>query len=126
MDKKTEKQSLVSIIVPTYNAEQYLDECVSSLLDQTYSNIEIILINDGSSDRTEAKCMEWAARSNKVIYHKQANRGPAASRNKGFSLSKGKTVMFVDADDRLDPAAIKTLVDDNIPSRFGLFRYVSF
>lgn len=111
MDKKTEKQSLVSIIVPTYNAEQYLDECVSSLLDQTYSNIEIILINDGSSDRTEAKCMEWAARSNKVIYHKQTNRGPAASRNKGFSLSKGKTVMFVDADDRLDPAAIKTLVD---------------
>ena len=107
----TQKQPLVSIIVPAYNAEQFIDECINGLLDQTYPNTEIILVNDGSLDETEAKCTAWAIQSNKIKYFKQINQGPAAARNKGFCLSKGQYVMFVDADDHLDPAAIETLVD---------------
>ena len=111
MDNVTEKQPLVSIIVPAYNVEQYIDECIGDLLDQTYPNIEIIVIDDGSSDATELKCLAWVGKSDKIKYYKQANQGPAAARNRGFRLSNGQFVMFVDGDDRLESGAIETLID---------------
>lgn len=92
----------MSIIVPVYNAEKYLDKCISSILEQTYHNIELILVNDGSTDKSEQICIEYAKNDNRIIYLKQSNAGPSASRNNGISRSKGDYIQFLDADDYLD------------------------
>lgn len=102
---------LVSIIVPVYNAEKYLDKCISSILEQTYHNIELILVNDGSTDRSEQICLKHANRDERIVYAKQSNAGPSASRNNGISRSKGDYIQFLDADDYLDNHSVEILVN---------------
>lgn len=102
---------LVSIIVPVYNAEKYLDKCISSILEQTYHNIELILVNDGSTDKSEQICIEYTKNDNRIIYLKQSNAGPSASRNNGISRSKGDYIQFLDADDYLDKNSVDILVE---------------
>ena len=90
---------LVSIIVPIYKVEEYLDECVESIINQTYSNIEIILVDDGSPDRCPQLCDEWAKKDNRIkVIHKE-NGGVSSARNAGITLSKGEWIWFVDSDD---------------------------
>ena len=93
---------MVSIIVPVYNAEHVLNRCVDSLLSQTLSSIEIILVDDGSSDGSRLLCDTLAERHPNIHTYHTPNHGPAAARNKGIAAAKGNFVGFVDADDLAD------------------------
>ncbi len=90
---------LISIIVPIYKVEKYLDRCINSLVNQTYNNIEIILVDDGSPDNCGKMCDEWAKRDNRIkVIHKE-NAGLGYARNSGLAEATGDYVMFVDSDD---------------------------
>ena len=96
-------QKLVSIIVPVYNVEKYLDRCVRSLLDQTYPNIEIILVDDKAKDSSGEMCDRWASeKSNIRVVHKQINEGLGFARNTGLENASGDYILFVDSDDYID------------------------
>lgn len=100
----------VSIIVPVYKVEAYLDDCVRALLAQTYRDIEILLIDDGSPDRCPQMCDQWAAQDIRVrVIHKK-NGGAASARNAGLDAAKGAYVCFVDSDDTVEPEYIRTLL----------------
>ena len=103
------KTKLISIIVPCYNVETYLDKCVDSLLNQTYSNIEIILVDDGSSDRTPVICDNWSKKDNRIkVIHKE-NGGLVSARNAGYKAVTGEWHMYVDGDDWIDQNACEIL-----------------
>ena len=99
----------VWLIVPVYNSEEYLKQCIDSILRQTYKNIEIILVNDGSQDRSEDICREYVDCDNRVVYVKQSNNGVSSARNQGIKKSSGKYIAFVDSDDCLTEDAIEIL-----------------
>lgn len=102
---------LVSIIVPIYNAELTLGKCVDSLIGQTYRDIEILLIDDGSTDNSLQACREFAARDARVRVFSQENAGPAAARNVGLAEAKGDYIAFCDSDDWMTRPLIGTLVE---------------
>lgn len=102
--------TLVSIIIPIYNAEETLVECIDSVLKQTYNNIEIILINDGSNDRSGLICEELKAKDDRIKLIHQKNSGPSTARNVGVLSSKGLYLQFVDADDHIDLKMVETLL----------------
>lgn len=89
----------VSIIVPVFNVESYLDRCINSLVRQTYKNIEIILVNDGSSDGSAAICKRYSMDDNRIIFIDQCNQGLSAARNAGIDRATGNYICFVDSDD---------------------------
>lgn len=101
---------LVSIIVPIYNAERTLGKCVASLIGQTYRDIEILLVDDGSTDHSLQKCREFAARDPRVKVFSQENAGPAAARNVGLAAAKGDYVAFCDSDDWVIGPLIGTIL----------------
>ena len=96
---KANKTDLVSVIVPVYNVEKYIEKCLRSLIDQTYSNIEIIVINDGSPDNSEMIIKNIQKEDKRIKLICQKNSGVSAARNAGLDIAKGKYVMFVDSDD---------------------------
>lgn len=98
---------LVSVIIPIYNAQKYIKQCVESVLNQTFSDIECILVNDGSSDRSLEICESIALLDNRVILISQVNGGVSKARNTGLEIAKGKWIMFVDSDDWIDIKAIE-------------------
>lgn len=93
----------LSIIIPVYNVEQYLKDCLSSILNQNFQQYEIILIDDGSTDNSGKICDEYASSYKNIITIHQVNQGVSSARNKGVSLAKGKYIHFIDADDTIDP-----------------------
>lgn len=101
---------LVSVIVPVYNVERYLPACVESILGQTHRNIEVILVDDGSSDGCGSLCDRYAARDRRVRVIHQANKGLSAARNAGFDAAEGEFVSFVDSDDAVSPLFVETLL----------------
>lgn len=102
---------LVSVIVPIYNVEAYLERCVESILQQTYEHIEIILVDDGSPDRCGSMCEEYAKKDNRIkVLHKK-NGGLSDARNAGLELAKGKYVLFVDSDDAIKSKLIEKCVE---------------
>ena len=101
--------SLVSVIVPIYKVEDYLDECVKSIVGQTYKNIEIILVDDGSPDHCPQKCDEWAKKDLRIrVVHKQ-NGGLSSARNAGLDVAKGEYIAFVDSDDFITPDYVEVM-----------------
>ena len=94
-----EKTPIISVIVPVYNAENYLDACVKSVLDQSFESFELVLIDDGSDDNSSVLCDTWAMDDDRIHVYHTANRGAAAARNAGLSKAVGDYVAFVDADD---------------------------
>lgn len=90
---------LLSIVIPVYNAGKYLDECIASVLGQDLADIELICIDDGSTDRSHSILEEWHRKDDRIIILHQENRGPSAARNKGIKASSGEYIAFVDADD---------------------------
>lgn len=90
---------LISIIVPVYNVERYLEQCVDSLIHQTYQNIEILLIDDGSTDASGVICDRYAKQDSRIRVVHQENQGAAVARNKGIELAEGNYLAFVDSDD---------------------------
>ena len=89
----------VSIIVPVYNVEKYLNKCVDSILGQTFEDFELILVNDGSVDRSPSICRDYADKDGRVRYISQENMGPGRARNVGIEAAGGAYILFVDSDD---------------------------
>lgn len=100
-------KDLISIIVPVYKVEKYLDRCVQSLINQTYQEIEIILINDGSPDNCPLMCDKFANEFNNIRVIHQENAGPSKARNEGIDIANGKFVTFVDSDDFVHPTYLE-------------------
>lgn len=101
---------LVSVIVAIYNVEQYLKQCIESIQNQTYKNLEIILINDGSLDKCGCMCDDYAKKDNRIkVIHKK-NEGLGLARNSGLDIATGKYVVFVDSDDWIDSYMIEKMV----------------
>lgn len=98
---------LVSIIIPVYNVQAYLGDCLDSVLNQTERRIEIICVDDGSTDRSPAILEQYARRDSRIRVHRQANQGLSASRNAGFALARAPFILFVDSDDLLVPHAVE-------------------
>src|SRR4030042_5732999 len=93
---------LVSIIIPCFNQAQYLNEALDSIMNQTYSNWECIIVNDGSQDNTDELAKNWNKRDERFRYIKKENGGPSAARNTGLKIAKGEYIQFLDADDILE------------------------
>lgn len=98
----------ISVVIPVYNSEKYLRKCVDSILAQTLKEIEIILVDDGSTDQSGAICDEYAKNPNVKVVH-QKNSGPAITRNNGIHLATGEYIGFVDSDDYIDPEMYEDL-----------------
>ena len=103
-------QPLVSIILPVYNAQNHLARCVGSICAQTYRNLEIIILNDGSKDQSLPVCEEFRAKDSRILLVDKENSGVSDTRNLGLKLACGKYVQFVDSDDYLDPDFTEHLV----------------
>ena len=93
----------ISVIVPVYKVEQYLKRCVDSILHQTFSDLEVILVDDGSPDNCPAMCDKYAGTDSRVKVIHQKNAGVSAARNAGLSVASGEYITFVDSDDFIDP-----------------------
>ena len=101
--ENTEKLPLISIIVPVYNVKNYLEKCLQSICGQTYKNLEIILIDDGSSDGSGELCDLFAQRDGRIKVIHQTNAGQSAARNRGLAVAQGEFLGFVDSDDWIEP-----------------------
>ena len=101
----------VSIIVPCYNQAQFLDEALQSVLDQTHSNWECIIVNDGSPDNTEEVAHEWLEKDARFKYIYQKNGGLSSARNAGIAMAKGEFILPLDADDRIGPNYLSLAID---------------
>ncbi|SHJ33447.1 glycosyltransferase family 2 protein [Pseudobutyrivibrio xylanivorans] len=104
------QNKLISVIVPVYNAEKFLDYCISSIMKQTYQNFELILIDDGSKDSSGAICDEWYKKDSRVKVVHQSNSGVAATRNKGLDMAKGDYICFIDNDDFVKENYLETFI----------------
>lgn len=101
---------LVTVVVPVYNVEKYLNRCIESIVNQTYKNLEIILVDDGSPDNCPQMCDDWAEKDNRIkVIHKK-NAGAGMARNTGIDNSSGSYILFVDSDDYIDLQTIEECV----------------
>ena len=101
----------ISIIVPIYNCEKYLAKCLDSIIRQDYSNLEVILINDGSSDNSKSICEEFCKKDKRFILINKKNEGVSEARNTGLDIASGEYIIFIDADDWIEPNMCKVLLD---------------
>lgn len=95
-------EPLVSIIVPIYNTDKYLDKCINHIVNQTYKKLEIILVNDGSTDNSKNICNNWALKDNRIKVIHQKNKGLSGARNSGLNVAKGEYINFIDSDDFIE------------------------
>ena len=107
-------EEIVSVVIPIYNTEKYLDDCIKSVVMQSYQNLEIILVNDGSKDNSQEIIEKWCLKDSRVKYVEQENAGVTKARAKGVSLATGKWVCFVDADDVLPEDSIALLISHSL------------
>ena len=107
---------IISIIIPTYNAEKYIGRCIDSALNQSYKNIEVIIVNDGSTDNTESIIKEYLSKDTRIKYYYKDNGGSADARNYGLKVAEGKYITFADADDYMESDYCKIMLD-------GIYQY---
>lgn len=100
---------LISVIVPVYNVEKYLDKCIQSIVNQTYKNIEVILVDDGSYDKCGEMCDEWATRDSRITVIHKDNGGLSDARNFGIDIAKGELLAFIDSDDYIEKKYLENL-----------------
>jgi len=105
-----ENQPLLSVIIPVYNAEKFLTRCISSVANQTYRNLEIILVDDGSTDNSADMCDIWKKSDSRVHVYHQKNAGPGVARNTGIELSRGGWITFVDSDDWVESGMYENML----------------
>lgn len=113
----------VSIMVPIYNAEEYIDKCLSSFVSQTLKNIEIICVNDGSTDSTLKILEEYAAKDNRIIIINEENQGQGIARNNAIKIAKGEYLLFVDADDFIEQNTIEILYNEFYRTNVDLIQF---
>ena len=109
MHKVSSCHSVISVIVPVYNVERWLDRCVTSIVGQTYKNLEIILIDDGSTDRSSEMCDAWSRLDDRIRVVHKANGGLSSARNAGLGIATGARIAFVDSDDWIDFEMLSTM-----------------
>lgn len=117
----------ISVIVPVYNVEQYLDRCMKSILEQSYQNLEIVLVDDGSTDESGKMCEEYALQDSRIkVVHKQ-NGGLSDARNAGLAIATGEYIGYVDSDDWIDPDMYKKMYEACIKqdAEVAICRYAS-
>lgn len=107
-----ENKKMVSVIVPVYKAEKFIAKCIESILSQTYKNLELILVDDGSPDRSGEICDEYAAKDDRIRVVHTVNQGPSCARNTGIDHAKGEYLVFVDSDDWVSPVYIQNLIPE--------------
>ena len=100
---------MISVIVPVYNVEEYLEECLDSIQHQTYTDIEVILVNDGSRDDSQAICERYCHQDPRFHLINQENQGQSAARNNGVAASRGELITFVDSDDVVSAKYLENL-----------------
>ena len=110
-------QDKISIIIPVYNVKEYVSEAIESVINQTYKNLEIIIIDDGSNDGSENICDEYKKKDKRIKLVHQKNKGLSAARNKGLDIMKGKYVAFLDSDDAYHPEMIEKLYNTIIKNQ---------
>lgn len=116
---------LISVIIPIFNLEEYIEECLQSVVSQTYKNLEIILVDDGSKDRSGEICDEWEKKDERIIVIHKENGGISSARNVALDIFKGEYLCFVDGDDTIDEKYVELLyknIEDN-DSQMSLCRY---
>lgn len=109
----------ISIIIPVYNVEKYISNCINSLMNQTYKNIEIILVDDGSQDNSYSVCEEYSKTYDYIKVYKKENGGPSSARNYGIEKATGEYICFVDSDDYVSEKYIENLLIDDFDLSFG-------
>ena len=102
---------MVSVVIPVYNVDLYLDRCLETVINQTYREIEILLINDGSTDGSADICKKWSARDSRILYHEKANEGLGPTRNFGIKKATGEYILFIDSDDWWELNTIEKLTN---------------
>ena len=100
----------VSVIIPVYNVEEYVDKCLASVVNQSFSDIEIIVVNDGSTDGSGDKCLEWAKRDERIVYVSKKNEGAGLARNLGIQIASSEFLAFCDPDDWYDERFIEIML----------------
>lgn len=120
VNENIKNENMVSIIVPVYNCENYLLKCMHSIIAQTYTNLEIILVDDGSTDASGDICEEIASKDNRVTVIHKSNGGPASARNKGIDCANGSYIMFIDSDDFAMPQLVEELISVSILQKADL------
>ena len=106
----------VSVIIPVYNAENYISKCLESILNQSYKNIEIVVINDGSTDKSEELIKAYQDKDNRIVYLSQKNSGPSVARNNGIGHSTGEYLVFIDSDDIAERTYVELLLKKMVSS----------
>lgn len=101
---------MISIIIPVYNAQKYIRECLESIKNQSYKELEVVIVNDGSNDGSEQIIQQYNDCLD-LVYYRQSNQGVSAARNKGLELATGDWVFFLDADDYLAPDTMKMMIE---------------
>lgn len=117
---------LISIIVPVYNTEKHLDQCIQSVLAQTYTNWELLLINDGSTDSSGAICDRYAEQDPRILVFHKENGGVSSARNLGLDNAKGEWITFIDADDSVKPEYLNHLLGHTHIGADLVFSYAEF
>lgn len=111
-------RDLISVIIPVYNVENYLERCIDSIINQTYDNLEIILIDDGSNDNSGLICDQYAKKDNRITVIHNSNQGLSKTRNNGLDLAKGTYIAFMDSDDYIEKNFIKDtykmIIENNV------------
>lgn len=105
-----QKTAAVSVVIPVYNVDEYLEDCIKSVVSQSYKNLEVIVVNDGSTDRSGDICREYAEKDSRIRYVVQENSGVSIARNAALNIATGDYVTFVDADDAIRSNAIEDMV----------------
>ena len=105
------EEPLISVIVPVFNVKDYLDQCLESIVAQSYTHLEILVVDDGSTDGSGAMCDQWASRDQRIRVIHQANGGLSAARNAALDVMQGEMVTMVDSDDVLRPTAIQVMME---------------
>ena len=110
-------EDLISVIIPVYNVEKYLPECIESVLKQTHTNLEIILVDDGSPDNSPQICDEYAQKDSRIkVIHKE-NGGVSSARNEGLKIAKGEWISFIDADDWVEKNFCEILLNKAVKTQ---------
>lgn len=103
---------LISVIVPVYNVADYLEQCLDSILNQTYKEFEVILVDDGSSDTSYSICSEYVKKDSRIRLYRQENKGLSAARNAGLELCRGGYITFIDSDDFVSPEYLQGMIEN--------------
>lgn len=112
----------ISVIIPIYNVEEYLKECLDSVLSQSFTDLEVILVDDGSTDRSKEICIDYSNKDKRVVFISQKNQGQSVARNKGLQIASGDFIAFVDSDDIIDSMMFEKMLKIAIEAKCDIVR----